>query len=84
MAWVVSNPIDDGDGRLKQTVTYELNLERRENAVTSDAAGTQNILLTIPEPLPAADESNSWLVHDDPLGRFSFVILGHRPIPHYE
>ena len=29
MAWVVSNPIDDGHGCLKQTVTYELNLERR-------------------------------------------------------
>ena len=72
MAWVVSNPIDDGDGRLKQTVTYELNLERRRNAVTSDAAGTQNILLTIPEPLPVADEANSWLVHQDPLGRFHF------------
>jgi hypothetical protein len=72
MAWVVSNPIDDGDGRLKQTVTYELNLERRRNAVTNDAAGAQNTLLTIPEPLPVADEANSWLVHEDPLGRFHF------------
>jgi hypothetical protein len=72
MAWVVSSPIDDGDGRLKQTVTYELNLERRLSSVTNDAAGTQNTLLPIPDPLPAADQSNSWLVHDDPLGRFHF------------
>ena len=77
MAWVVSNPIDDGDGRLKQTVTYELNLERRRNAVTSDAAGTQNILLTIPEPLPVADEANSWLVHKTPSGVSTSVILRH-------
>jgi hypothetical protein len=71
MAWVVSSPIDDGDGRLKQTVTYELNLERRLSALANDASGTQNTLLSIPDPLPDADEANSWLVHEDPLGRFS-------------
>lgn len=71
MAWVVSSPLDDGDGRLKQTVTYELNLERRLTPLTSDAAGTQNALQA-PDPPPTADESNSWLVHEDPLGRFHF------------
>jgi hypothetical protein len=72
MAWVASTPLEDDDGRLKQTDTYELDLERRVAPVTSDATGTQNTLLTIPDPLPSADESNSWVLYEDPHGRFHF------------
>ena len=52
MAWVASTPLADGDGRLKETITYELDLERRLVPATNDAtAATQNTLLTIPDPL---------------------------------
>ena len=27
----------------------------------------------MPDPLPTADESNSWVVYDDPQGRFNFL-----------
>jgi hypothetical protein len=72
MAWVASTPLEDGDGRFKETVTYELDLERRLVPATNDATGTQNTLLTIPDPLPTADESNSWVLYEDPLERFHF------------
>jgi hypothetical protein len=72
MAWVASTPLEDGDGRFKETVTYELDLERRLVPATNDATGTQNTLLTIPDPLPTADESNSWVLYEDPQERFHF------------
>jgi hypothetical protein len=72
MAWVASTPLEDGEGRLKETVTYELDLERRFTPATNDATGTQNTLLTIPDPVPTADESNSWVLYEDAQERFHF------------
>ena len=72
MAWVASTPLADGDGRLKETITYELDLERRLVPATNDATATQNTLVTIPDPLPTVDESNSWVLYEDPQERFHF------------
>jgi hypothetical protein len=72
MVWAVSEVLPDGDGRLKQTKTYELNLERRFAPAGSDAAAGPNAPLTVPEPLPAPDESNSWILYEDPARRFYF------------
>ena len=73
MLWAVSDLIPEGEGRLKQTVTYELNLERRFPNSAGEAAGGQNAPLVIPDPPPKANESNSWVLHEDPEGRFYFL-----------
>jgi hypothetical protein len=72
MLWGVSDVLPDSDGRLKQTATYELNLERRFAPATNEAAGP-NAALIVPDPAPTPDESNSWLMFDDPQGRFHFL-----------
>ena len=61
----------DTDDRLKQSLTHELRLERRRLPITPDVpAGGSNPTLTVPEPPPTANEANSWLVYDDPQGKF--------------
>jgi hypothetical protein len=66
----VSIPLPEGDGRLRQTTTYQLVLARRP----LDAAGGQAAVapVQVPDPLPAATEANSWLVYIDPSDRFYF------------
>jgi hypothetical protein len=73
MAWTASNTLADDEGRLKQTGTYELNLERRLGAAPNEATGGPNASVTIPDSVPTPDEANSWLVYDDDLGRFHFL-----------
>ena len=63
---------DEGNGRLKETITRELDIERRLMAATPDAAVTRVAPLEVPSPLPIANEMNSWLLYDDPAGRFHF------------
>ena len=61
----------DGGAQLKQTVTYDLTLERKF-PTAAEAAGGQNAALVVPEPIPAPTEANSWLVYQDPGQRFHF------------
>ncbi len=57
-------PIDH-NGRLKQNIYRDLVLERRPVKPTTAE-------LTIPKEPPTADEANSWVLYDDPQGRFHF------------
>lgn len=52
------------NGRLRQTVTRELIVDRR-----IDAPGEA---LPLPDSPPEANEENSWLSYDDPQGKFHF------------
>jgi len=71
MARVVEIPQAEVDGRLKTTVTYEIVLARRPlPAANQPGDGPQP--LPVPNPPPTATEANSWLVYEDPLGRFRF------------
>ena len=65
MAQEVTTPLTGNDGRFKQSVRREVVLERRKSA----GAAT----LEIPNPLPAPKEENTWLVYDEPQGRFHFL-----------
>jgi hypothetical protein len=71
MLWAVSDVLPDSDGRLKRTMTYQLNLGRKFDSTPDDAAGPKGPL-AVPDPAPTPDESNSWLVYDDPGGKFHF------------
>jgi len=68
MAQRLDDVVPESDGRLKQSTTHELRLERRPLATTPDAPAG----LTPPEAPPIKSEANSWLVYEDPLGRFHF------------
>jgi hypothetical protein len=69
MRRVLTAPLDD-ELRLRQIVTRDLVLHRRRAAGRPGAADAT--VLPIPDPPPTPDESNSWLVYDDPQGRFRF------------
>ncbi len=74
MAWRATNVLPEEEGRLKQTRTYELVLERKVAPPTSDANAPRNAsLLPVPQPIPTATEANSWLLHEDPMERFHFA-----------
>jgi hypothetical protein len=75
MALATTIPVlDDDDGRLKQTTTYELVLKRK--ALTAPPEGSGKAApapLNIPDAPPVPNLANSWIVYDDyPLGRFHF------------
>ena len=70
MAWTATNVLPEEEGRLKQTTTYELVLERRLSSPSNVADGGQNAPLLVPEPLPDANEANSWLLYQDPSERY--------------
>jgi hypothetical protein len=65
MAMAATTIIPDSDDRLKQTVTYELQMGRRPLLPKFDP-------LNIPETRPTPSEANSWLIHDDPVRQFHF------------
>jgi hypothetical protein len=62
----------EGIGRLKQTETFELVLERRPLALLPGERGAPVAPLTLPETLPTPNEANSWVTFVDPAGRFHF------------
>jgi hypothetical protein len=68
---VFTLPLRENDGRLKQTVTRELVLDRRISVPTG-IGGPRTPSLSVPENPPAPTEVNSWLTYDDPQGRFHF------------
>ncbi len=63
----VTTPLED-EPRLQQTQTRDLIVHRRRP--TGQPGGADATPLTVPEQPPAADELNSWLLFDDPAGRF--------------
>jgi hypothetical protein len=71
MAQTAESFIPGTDDRLKQYETRELVVERRSLASKPNAQGAIPGL-DVPEAIPADDEANSWLVYDDPRGRFNF------------
>jgi len=80
MAQRLESLVPESDGRLKQSLTRELRLERRPLATTPNAPAGG---LTPPEPPPTPTEANSWLVFEDPMGRFHFSHpQGLRPNPY--
>jgi hypothetical protein len=60
--------IAGGDGRLKQTVRRELSLQRRPSA-----PGQGGTSLELPSPLPEPNVQNTWLIYDDPQGRYHLL-----------
>jgi hypothetical protein len=71
MAQELTIPLPEDEGRLKQTVTRKLLLERR----TPNPAGgapEDAPLSPPPDPLNLTPE-NSWLSYEDPEGRFHFL-----------
>jgi hypothetical protein len=71
MGRVLSTPIGN-EGRFKQIVSRQLNLQRRLVNPPGAAEGGSPAALPVPETPPTATEANSWLLFDDPLGRFRF------------
>ena len=69
LAQEMSWPLPGNDGRLKGNMRRELLLERRIPA----QAGGDGDLLEVPNPTPIPSVSNSWLVYDDPQGRFHLL-----------
>ena len=69
LAQEMSWPLPGNDGRLKGNMRRELLLERR---VPTQAGGGGD-LLQVPSPEPVADDKNSWLIYDDPQGRFHLL-----------
>jgi len=65
MTW----PLPGNDGRLKGNMRREILLERRIPA----QPGGDGDILEIPNPEPVPGVSNSWLVYDDPQGRFHLL-----------
>ncbi len=64
--------LPESDGRLKHRHTIELTLERRPLALLPGERGPAPEPLVLPNPSPTPTESNSWVVFDDPEGRFRF------------
>jgi hypothetical protein len=65
-------PIPQTDGQLRETTTFELDLERRRQPATPNMAGDANNAAFLTQDVPNADEANSWLVYDDPQKTFHF------------
>jgi hypothetical protein len=59
-----TSALPGSNGRLRQTLTWELTLRR-------DLAQPGEPIL-VPERAPEPTEANSWLTYDDPEGRFHF------------
>jgi hypothetical protein len=69
MGRAASDRLEEDDGRLRETTTYELILARRPLSAT----GTSQVApVPLPDAEPRATQANSWLVYDDPMGRFHF------------
>ena len=61
-------PLAEGDGRLKQSITRELLLERRTSSQAD--GGGESAQLPLPQGSISPTPENSWLLYDDPQGRF--------------
>lgn len=70
LAQEVTTSLGDEEARLKQRVRREILLERRLPSQAQVAGGQA---LEVPNPLPAATVENSWLIYDDPDGRFHLL-----------
>ncbi len=70
MAQSVERPIPGSDERLKESSTRVVTLERIPFEARPNEAPVP--ALDVPEVAPVADNANSWLVFEDPRGRFRF------------
>jgi hypothetical protein len=70
-AWRIEFTDPEGDRRLKTAVTHEIWLARRLLAEIPKGAAAP-APLALPNPPPVASPANSWLIYEDPLGRFHF------------
>jgi hypothetical protein len=73
MAWSSSQLVSPEESRLQQIATYQMHLARQPASAPAGASGIGNAALSIPEPLPTASVTNSWLLYDDPLSRFHLL-----------
>jgi hypothetical protein len=62
-AQVMTTPLPDSDGRLRQTQTRELILARQRDNTAP---------LVVPDAKPVPTEANSWVAYVDPRRRFHF------------
>jgi hypothetical protein len=69
LAQAMTLPLPEGDGRLKQTISRELFLERRTSSQGDGASG----LLPLPDANFTASPAKTWLLYDDPQERFHFL-----------
>jgi hypothetical protein len=72
MSQVVVGLEPSGSGRLKVTTTRELDVHRATMEEAEAMTKKPVDPVVIPNPLPLADQTNSWLVYRDPAGRFEF------------
>ncbi len=68
-AQVMTSPLPNSDGRLRQTQTRELIVARQN---LNDKDGKKVAPLTVPETRPSPTEANSWVAYVDPRRRFHF------------
>jgi hypothetical protein len=71
LAQAMTLSLGEEAGRLKQTISRELLLERRVPVQGDGSSGPG--LLPLPEANLAAGPANTWLLYDDPQGRFHFL-----------
>ena len=64
--------LPEAAGRAKGVVIHEVVLQRRPIPTVAAAGETPIAPLEIPDPAPVANKENSWVVFDDPAGRFHF------------
>jgi len=69
MAQLITMAMPGGDGRFKQTIERSLVLDRR----TAAESGPSFIPVEVPAPAPDPTIANSWLLYDDPQGRFHLI-----------
>jgi hypothetical protein len=69
LAQEISVPLPGNDGRLKRKIRLERVLERRAVGQAGEVAAP----LEVPNPEPVANETNSWLIYDDPQGQYHFL-----------
>ncbi len=69
LAQEISVPLPGNDGRFKQTIRLVRVLERRPVGQAGEVA----VPLEAPNPEVVANVSNSWLIYDDPQGRFHLL-----------
>ncbi len=71
LSFVRVSDVPETEGRLKSRIIFELIMERRPLALQPGERGAPSAPLEI-QPVPKADEENSWVTYDDPAGRFHF------------
>jgi hypothetical protein len=72
LSFVRVGTLPEGDGRLKHRYTNELVLERAPMTLMPGERGPAPAPIALPGAPPTPTQANSWVVLDDPEGRFHF------------